>query len=166
MVFMTTYLLALDEQYDMQASELRKRIHRTEEAEIMVRKLHVQLAEAQAQAVAAESRETAIVEALKEAEDRHTQELKDAYLVTRAKSRMLALEDQEPIILEGIPIVSLKTERRLDIEGPSAPLPTETSHEALELDPLRKKKNSPSSPSHHQKMTVTHLLVQRKAHRC
>jgi hypothetical protein len=48
MVFMTIYLLALDEQYDKQASELRKCIHHTEEAKILVRKLHVQLAEAQA----------------------------------------------------------------------------------------------------------------------
>jgi len=41
MVFMTTYLLALDKQYDEQASELRKCIHRAEEAKIIVRKLHV-----------------------------------------------------------------------------------------------------------------------------
>jgi hypothetical protein len=72
-VFMTTYLLALDEQYDKQASELRKCIHRVEEAEIMAMKLHIQLAEAEAQAAAAKSHETAIVEALNEAEDRHAQ---------------------------------------------------------------------------------------------
>jgi hypothetical protein len=47
-VFMTTYLLALDEKYDKQASELKKCIHRAKEADILVRKLHVQLAEAQA----------------------------------------------------------------------------------------------------------------------
>jgi hypothetical protein len=64
---MTTYLLALDEQYDKQASELKKCIHHAKEAEILVRKLHVQLAEAQAQAAAAESRETAISEVMKEA---------------------------------------------------------------------------------------------------
>jgi hypothetical protein len=45
---MTIYLLALDEQYDKQALELRKCIRRAEVAEILVRKLHVQLAEAQA----------------------------------------------------------------------------------------------------------------------
>jgi hypothetical protein len=112
-VFMTTYLLALDEQYDKQASELRKCIHRAEEAEILVRKLHVQLVEAQAQAAAAESRETAISEAMKEAEDCHAQELKDAHLITRAKRRMLALEDQGPIILEGIPIMPLKTGKKI-----------------------------------------------------
>jgi hypothetical protein len=134
-VFMTTYLLALDEQYDKQASELKKCIHHAKEAKILVRKLHVQLAEAQAQAAAAESRETAIYEAMKEAEDRHAQELKDAYLVTRAKRRMLALEDQEPIILEGIPIMPLKIGKRLAIEGPSAPPPATTSHEASELEP-------------------------------
>jgi hypothetical protein len=42
---------------------------------------------------------------MKEARDHLVQELKDAYLVTRVKRRMLALEDQEPIILEGIPIM-------------------------------------------------------------
>jgi hypothetical protein len=133
MKYMTTYLLALDEQHDRQASELRKCIHRAEEAEIYARKLHIQLAEAQAQAAAARSRETAIAEALKEAEDRHAQQLKDAYLVTRAKRRMFALEGQEPIILEGIPIMS--PGRRMDAAGPSAPPPTEASHEVSETEP-------------------------------
>jgi hypothetical protein len=145
-VFMTTYQLVLDEQYDKQASELRKCIHHAEEAEILVRKLHVQLAEAQAQAAAAESRETVISKAMKEAEDRHVQELKDAYLVTRVKRRMLALEDQEPIILEGIPIMPLKTGKRLVIEGPSALPPIETSYEASELEP-KKEKNPPPHPA-------------------
>ena len=45
----------------------------------------VQLAKAHASAVAAESRETAMSEALKEAEDRHIHQLREAYLVTRAK---------------------------------------------------------------------------------
>jgi hypothetical protein len=36
MVFMTTYLLALDEQYDKHVSELKKCIHRAEEAEILL----------------------------------------------------------------------------------------------------------------------------------
>jgi hypothetical protein len=134
-VFMTTYLLALDEQYDKHALELKKCIHRAKETEILVRKLHVQLAEARAQAATAERCETTISKAMKEVEDHHAQKLKDAYLVTRAKRRMLALEDQEPIILEGIPIMPLKTGKRLAIEGPSAPPPTATSHEASELEP-------------------------------
>ena len=41
---------------------------------------------------AVESRGTAMAEALKEAEDWHTQQLEDAYLVTRAKRRTLAME--------------------------------------------------------------------------
>ena len=45
---------------------------------------------------------------------------------------MLASKDQGPMILEGFPIG-----RKLDIEGPSAPPPTETSHEALELEPTK-----------------------------
>jgi len=47
---------------------------------------------------------------------------------------MLALEDREPIILEGIPIMPLG--RRMDDAGPSAPPPTEASHEASEPEPL------------------------------
>ena len=43
-------------------------------------------------------------EALKEAEDRHVHQLGEAFLVTRAKRRMLAVERQDSSILEGIPI--------------------------------------------------------------
>ena len=39
MVHLTTYLLALDEQYDRQASELRKCLRRAKEAEIFSRML-------------------------------------------------------------------------------------------------------------------------------
>ena len=52
---LTMYLLALDEQYDRQASELRKCLRRAEEAEIFSRMLQVQLVEAHASAAAAES---------------------------------------------------------------------------------------------------------------
>ena len=90
MVHLTTYLLALDEQYDRQVSELRKCLCRAEEAEIFSRMLQVQLAEAHASAAAAESRETAMLEALKEAKDQHAHQLGEAYLVTRAKWRSLA----------------------------------------------------------------------------
>jgi hypothetical protein len=73
--------------------------------------LKVQLAEAHTNVAAAESRETAMAEALKVDEERHTQELEDAYLVTRAKHRMLATERQEPLILEGIPVHPLERKR-------------------------------------------------------
>lgn len=48
------------------------------------------------------------IEALKEEEDHHTQQLKDAYLFTRAKRRIFAMEGQEPVILEGITIYPQK----------------------------------------------------------
>ena len=54
--------------------------------------LQVQLAEAHASVAAAESRETAMLEALKEAEDRHVLQLGEAYLVTKAKRRTLVTE--------------------------------------------------------------------------
>ena len=55
MVHLTTYLLALDEQYDRQASKLRKCLQRAEEAEIFYRMLQVQLAEAHASVAATKS---------------------------------------------------------------------------------------------------------------
>ena len=91
-VHLTTYLLALDEQYDWQASELRKCLQRAEEAKIFSQMLQVQLAKAHASAAAVESQETVMLEALKEAEDRHVHQLGEAYLVTRAKQRTLVAE--------------------------------------------------------------------------
>ena len=81
--------------------------------------------------VAAESRETAMSEALKEAEDRHAHQLGEAYLVTRAKRRTLAAERQDPLIVEGIPIHPPKR-RRTSVAVPPAPPPSEV----LEVEPL------------------------------
>ena len=92
MVHLTTYLLALDEQYDRQALELRACLRRAEKAEVFNRMLQVQLTEAHASAAVAESQETAMSEALKGAEDRHVHQLRVAYLVTRAERRALAAE--------------------------------------------------------------------------
>ena len=133
MVHLATYLIALDEQYDRQASELRKCLRRAEEAEIFSRMLEVQLAEAHANVAGTESHETAMAEALKEAEDRHTQQLEDAYLVTRAKRRTLDTERQEPLVLEGIPVHPL--ERRTGVVVPPAPPPSKVS-EVESLLPL------------------------------
>ena len=104
MVHLTTYLLALDEPYDQQASELRKCVQRAEEAKIFSRILQVQLAEAHASVAAIESHEIAMLKSLKEAKDRHAHKLGEAYLVTRAKHRTLATERQDPLTLEAIPI--------------------------------------------------------------
>jgi hypothetical protein len=122
-VHQTTYLLSLDEQYDRPALELRECLRRAEEAEIFSRMLEVQLAKAHANVAATESRETAMAEALKVDEERHAQELEDAYLVTRAKRRTLATERQEPLILEGIPVHPPERRRT----GIAAPPPTEAS---------------------------------------
>jgi hypothetical protein len=70
-VHLVSYLLALDEQYDRQASELRECLYQAEEAEIFSRMLEMQLAKAHANVAAAESQETATTEALKVDEDRH-----------------------------------------------------------------------------------------------
>ena len=72
-VFMSDYLLFLDEQYDRHATDLRKCIRRAEEAEKQIRSLEVQLVKAKAQATIAESREATTIEASKQAKDRHTQ---------------------------------------------------------------------------------------------
>ena len=96
--------------------------------------LQVQLAEAHASAAAAESQETAMSKALKEAEDRHVHQLRVAYLVTRAERRTLAAKRQDASILEGIPIHP--PERgRTGVAASPAPPPSEVS-EAEPLIPL------------------------------
>ena len=82
--------------------------------------LEVQLAGAHANVAAIESRETAMAEALKEAKDRYTQQLEDAYLVTRAKRRTLDTERQEPLVLEGMHVHPLER-RRTDVAVPPTP---------------------------------------------
>jgi hypothetical protein len=67
-----------------------------------------------------------MAKAIKVDQDRHAQELEDAYLATRAKHRTLATERQEPLILEGIPVHPLER-RRIGVTKPPAPLPTEAS---------------------------------------
>ena len=91
-VHLTMYLLTLDEQYDRQALELWICLRQVEEAEIFTRMLQVQLFEAHASAAATESRDTTMSEALKDAKDRHAHQLREAYLVTKAKRRTLAAE--------------------------------------------------------------------------
>ena len=130
-VHLTAYRLALDEQYDRQALELRICLRRAEEAEIFTRILQVQLAEAHASAAAAESRETTMSEALKEAEDRHVHQLREAYLITRAKQSTLAAKRQDAPILEGIPIHPPER-RRTGVALPPAPPPLKVS----EVEPL------------------------------
>lgn len=134
-VFMSAYLLALDNHYDKQASKSRKNIRRAEEAETMVRRLQVQLAEARARAAEAEKHEAEAVEALKEAKDLHTQQLKDAYLVTRNKRRALMLEAREdPHQKDALPPQPESGKRKAP-EAPPAPPPTEASHGSMEASP-------------------------------
>ena len=100
---MSAYLITLDEHHDKQAANLRQQIRRAEDAETMVKRLQVQLAEARAQATAAKSHEAAAVEALKQAEDHHSQELKRAHLTAWAR-RIVNIDDDEAPILDEIPI--------------------------------------------------------------
>jgi hypothetical protein len=71
MVHMVSYMLALEEQHDRQASKLRECLYRAEEDEIFSGMLEVQLAKAHTNVVTTESRETAMAEALKVDKDRH-----------------------------------------------------------------------------------------------
>jgi hypothetical protein len=87
-----------------------------------------------------------MAEALKVDEERHAQELEDAYLVTRAKRRTLATERQEPLILEGIPVHPPERRRT----GIAAPPPTEAS-EVESLLPL----------THHEKEHILNLVQQK-----
>ena len=94
----------------------------------MVRRLQVRLATAEARAATAQSSEAEAKEALKEAEDRHSKELKEAHLVGRAWRKMQVLEDEDAPLLDRIPIAQGSGKRK----SPSAlvaPPPTEVSPE-------------------------------------
>jgi len=97
-----------------------------------------------------ESREIAAIEALKQADDRHAQELKDAYLVTRVKRRALILGGKECDVLDGIPIVAMDNAKKKFGETPPAPPPTEVSEEASDLEPTKEEvlqQNQPPAES-------------------
>jgi hypothetical protein len=95
-------------------------IARAEDAEKCNRQLHVVLTTSQARAAALKSRETIVVEALKQAKDEHVQKLMEAYLVTHNQRRALRIQEpassdpvqpvraEDPQILEGK--VSIKAE--------------------------------------------------------
>ncbi|CAO2047600.1 unnamed protein product [Urochloa humidicola] len=129
-VFMTRYLLTLDEHCDEQAKRLKRCIRRAEAAEVQIRQLRIRVTEAHARAAAAENREAIAVEALRLGEDRHTQQLKEAYLATQARRRKITMDGQQHPVLEGIPVAFVGKPD----EGPSAPPPTEASREASEFD--------------------------------
>ena len=116
--------------------------------------LQVQLAEAYASAVAAESRETAMSEALKEAEDWHAHQLGEAYLITRAKHRMLATKWQDPLIVEGIPIHPPER-RRTGVAVPPAPPPLDKNPRAwrARMEALQGREAQEDSP------TMVHLTT-------
>jgi hypothetical protein len=115
-VYLTTYLLTLDAQYDFLARHHRQMIARAEDAEKRNRKLHVDLTTAQARSTALESREVIVVEAQKQAKDEHVQKLMEAYLVTHNQRRALRIQEpassnlvqsmrvEDPQILEGHPV--------------------------------------------------------------
>jgi hypothetical protein len=132
MKYMTDYLLSLDEQYNVQAAGLRNCISCTQMAVVYARSLHVQLTEAQARATTTESHETAITEAPRTTEERHAEQLRTTYLITRPKQRTPDVDGQEPVILEGIPIHPPER-RRMDPAVPPAPPPSEVSNVELLL---------------------------------
>jgi hypothetical protein len=64
---------------------------------------------------------------------------------------MLATHEQEPVILEGIPIYPPKR-RRLDLEAPPAPPP-------MEVQKSKRSSISPPSLNHYQEKKQTHTLA-------
>jgi hypothetical protein len=115
-VYLTTYLLTLDAQYDFLARHHRQMIAQAEDVEKRNRKLHVDLTSTQARVATLESREVIAVEALKQAMDEHVQKLMEAYLVTHNQRRALRIQEpapsnpvqprrvEDPQILEGHPV--------------------------------------------------------------
>jgi hypothetical protein len=131
-IHMSAYLLTLDDLYDKPQAKLRQQIRRAEDAEVMVRRLQVKLAVAEACVAAAKSNEAAAIEDLKEAKEQHVQELRDAHLVGRARRRMRDFPNEEPPILDGIPVIHGSSKRRSPEPLP-APPPTEAPGESPEV---------------------------------
>lgn len=128
---MSAYLLTLDEFCDAQHSKLKQQIRRAEDAEVMVRRLQVRLAATEARAATAQSSEAEA----KEAEERHSKELKEAHLVGHARRRMQVLVDEDPPLLDRIPVAQGSGKRK----SPSAlvaPPPTEVSPETSDPEAL------------------------------
>jgi hypothetical protein len=101
---MTEYLLDIDEQYDKQAAKLRDYITHTLEAKVYARRLYVYYVETQARVTIAESREFALAKALRTAEECHARATVDCLHHHLANRRLLAIDGQEPAILDGIPV--------------------------------------------------------------
>jgi hypothetical protein len=122
-VYLTTYLLTRDAQYDFLARHHRQMIARAEDAEKRNRQLHVDLTTTQSRVAALESREVIVVKALKQAKDEHVQKLIEVYLVTHNQRRALRIQElassnlvqpmrvEDPQILEGHP-VSIRGEKK------------------------------------------------------
>jgi hypothetical protein len=122
-MYLTAYLLTLDEHYDFLTRHHRQMIAQAEDAEKRNRKLHVDLTTAQARVAALEIHEVIVVEARKQAKDEHFQKLLEAYLVTHNQRRALRIQEpassnsvqpmkvEDPQILEGHPI-SIKGEKK------------------------------------------------------
>jgi hypothetical protein len=111
----------------------------------MVKSLQVQLAEARAQATAAERREADAVEALKQAEDHHSQELKRAHLTAWARRRIVNIDDDEAPILDEIPIAQGSCKQKC-LEAPPAPPSLKSSKKPLNhMLPLKKKEEKKTS---------------------
>jgi hypothetical protein len=156
---MATYLLALDELYHKQATELEKCISQAQLAEVYARGVYLQYVQAESHAAAARSREADLAEKLMVAKELHAQQLKEAYLVTRPKRRMFAMLGPEPVILEGHPIHP--PGRRTNPAVPPTPAPSEASEDEflipLTQPPLREEAHAcsdtdtvegPREPSH------------------
>ena len=71
---MATYLSSLDQLFDEQASILREKTHRAEQAELAVRMHQIRVAQAEARAAAVVSSEAVAQESLRQARDRRMQE--------------------------------------------------------------------------------------------
>ena len=115
------YLLALDEYCDEQRAKLKQQIRRAEDAEITVRRLQAKLAAVEARAAPAQVNEVAAIEALKNAEERHSKGIKEAHLVGLTRRRMQASEQEEFPILEGIPIARGSGKRKSLIASSASP---------------------------------------------
>ena len=101
-----------------------------------MRRLQTKLVAVEARAAVAQVNEVATIEALKEAEERHSKGIKEAHLVGLTRRRVQASEREEFPILEGIPIAQGSDKRKSLIASSASPTIGSDLEAAKGKDPL------------------------------
>ena len=125
-----TYLASLDQLFDEQASILRERTHRAEQAELAVRMHQIRVAQAEARAAAVVSSEAVAQESPRQAQDRRMQEW------TRSGMPVPVIEETHVLLGTSIigwgPLLGTPQAPPENPEGPAAAIEGEAAEQPLE----------------------------------